>query len=105
MEVEKRPTSPWKVRPIIDDSVNVVQSRELPLELRDQADDGVYAVEAGDTILDIAAQFYNGAWWYWWVIMDRNSISLWYNIDPGTELIIPTQRTVDLAIRARRRGA
>lgn len=95
----KRKYSPWRGRAIVNDGVNVIQSRQFPLPLRPKADDKRYTVQAGDTITRIATRFY-GDPLMWWVIVDKNAVDYPLEITPGMVLIIPALASIDQARRS-----
>ena len=96
----KRKLSPWMNRGIVDDGVNIVQSRRFPLDMRKRKDDFPYTTRPGDTIYKLAARFL-GDPLYWWIIMDKNKIDYPLALAPGTKLTIPS--IISATIEARKK--
>lgn len=97
----KRKFSPWQRRGIVDDGVNIVQSRRFPLAMRKRRDDFPYTTKVGDTLWKLAARFL-GDPLNWWLIMDKNEIDYPLAVEPGTRLVIPSMVTATIEARKKR---
>lgn len=57
-------------------------------------DNRAHTVKDGDTLWMLAWQYFGNAE-YWWVIADFNDIKdPWAPLEPGTVLVIPSERTL-----------
>lgn len=96
--IKKRRLSPWRGRDIENDGVNTVQRSRYPHQFRDRSDDIVYTTEVGDDLVLLATRFF-GDPFLWWVLMDRNAIDYPLDMEPGTVLIVPSRRTLQIELR------
>ena len=65
----------------------------VPIVIDTDLTDKRYTVKEGDTILTIAHFFY-GTSRPWWIIADNNSIENIFELEAGTELIIPNLKKI-----------
>ena len=65
----------------------------IPFEYEATSDDSLYTIKQDDTLITIANKFYgNGR--YWFIIADINEIINPFDLEVGTNLIIPSKKVL-----------